>query len=67
MENIFNHEIPMPSRLSLLFVGLTTLTGYLQHLTHDDIAFYLTCTTGSCALISYGYRFIKWLNRKDVK
>lgn len=66
--DITHHDFPLPSWAHLLLVSLVGVSGYLHHLHHSDITFFLNVFTACCALISYGYKFINWLIKiKTIK
>jgi len=59
IHDLFN--IPLPKKHNILFVCGTATGGYINHFSHDDISFFFTVLLGCFGIISYSYKFIKWI------
>lgn len=63
MENTSPH-MPAPTLLSVICIAGGWIMNYMQHMTRDDVSFWLGTGLFAFGYINYGLRFIKWLKKR---
>ena len=61
-----SHDIPLPSKSSIILLASFGFFRILSHITKEDWQIWVSIAVGVCALISYGYKFIKWIKSNNA-